>query len=359
MINYDDIEILDDKNVFIEFDDESYYIETTSVSKMNPEQKAKHEERKMHKTAIRNAEKMGFDPTREKRKKLASDINSVEYAKQRLAKDEELRKLYSDDDNWYIDLLEIDKQKLRQASEALNDSLMNKRKRTPKDRFEPSLFGTRLGHGSTIDASGRKHEYDTYVHDADGVTVEEKPRLTHGINTLKGKEDFDVAHHHEVGHMAQMDHGLYDDKLKSKDLERGKKSMGLAEDYAFKCAECFAEKYKSKLNDHDVDPRELHADYLSARKVGFNRVYKSIKQIYLKEAGPSWKTSGDYRALFIQDMMWLHKGRRDRCSMKYPEWTPEEKKAFMEFYTNEKLTGNDMLEMEIFREYMTLDDSET
>ena len=425
--------------------DESYYIETTSVGNMNPEQKAKHEERKMHKTAIRNAEKMGYDPNKAKREAQAEAKENqpiADHFKKRMMEDKAKRQRTTDP----AEKRELD-QKIKSSKERVdrvNEPTLNKRKRVPRqDTFESSVFGFPLvTKGSTVDASGRKHEYDTLISVTDGTIPDSEQggqkTLLHSKDTLHGKHDFDYIHNHEVGHMAQIDHGMYDSEREQMGLESGgKKSMGLAEDYAFKCAKWFAKHYKSKLNSHDIDPRELHADYLSARKVGFNRVYKSIKQMYsgredkpnndfsqknipngsdtfiqnqilLNELKKKYnidfdlekyiknksyremikkqvddgdreslndliknattisrierkdarieKTTGDYRALFIQDMMWLHKGQRNRCSMKYPEWTPEEKKAFMESYVDEILTEDDIIEMEIFKEHMTFYD---
>lgn len=48
------------------------------------------------------------------------------------------------------------------------------------------------------------------------------------------------------------------------------------DDYVVKCAKLYAEKFKDKLNDHDYDYSELHADVMAARKIGYNKMYKQI-----------------------------------------------------------------------------------
>ena len=444
-------------------DDDGDVVFEAHVSRMTPEQKERHEKRKMHKTAIRNAEKMGFDPNDSERndeiRRSKSDFTSARNA---LAKIKEFRKKHPFLTPEQNEMLTHREERAQRYIDKSAEVLKNKRKRVLPGTFS---IDESLGYGSTTDASGRKHIYRANIRDEDSVDPVHG-NLNVSRDTLHGKTDFDATHQHEVGHMAQYDHGLIDKRAPVSKPE--KKSMGLAEDYAFKCAKWFAKKYKSKLDNHDMAPKELHADYLAARKVGFNRVYKHIKHIYdvdmpdpdkvdklksmlsdnsviynvkvlkralvknlpwtlfenanidtsdidekfnyfllymkkehdidfdivkyarnssyremvkkkldhdtigyhlhefidniktdRKEASKYVRTvysTRDYRALFIQDMMWLHKGRRDKCSMKYPAWTPEEKKAFMEFYVDEELTKEDVIEMEAFREYMTSDE---
>ena len=318
--------------------------ETVNVGQMNPEQKKRHDERKMHRTEIKNARKLGYDSNEkqrvsqqrqfaEKRKREFEQeiIESKKYISQYESK---IAQLKTNPDNLDPATLKSRIARLERGKAAAEKDLkwVEHHIRKHPDMFEA---GETIGSGTVVDAFGRKHDYDAKASDfasyTKGHVTYEKPRTSHhdlGISTadLQGRDDFDVTLNHEVGHMAQYEH------------KRLVNEPHPVEEYVLSCAKAFIEKNRSMMNDHDADKYELHADYLSARKVGFNRVYKNIIGFYSKlgydENDPN-VISSKYRALFIRDMMWLHKGRPDRCSMKYPAWTPEVKKAFMEYFIND------------------------
>ena len=318
--------------------------ETVNVGQMNPEQKKRHDERQMHRTEIKNARKLGYDSNEkqrvsqqrqfaEKRKREFEQeiIESKKYISQYESK---IAQLKTNPDNLDPATLKSRIARLERGKAAAEKDLkwVEHHIRKHPDMFEA---GETIGSGTVVDAFGRKHDYDAKASDfasyTKGHVTYEKPRTSHhdlGISTadLQGRDDFDVTLNHEVGHMAQYEH------------KRLVNEPHPVEEYVLSCAKAFIEKNRSMMNDHDADKYELHADYLSARKVGFNRVYKNIIGFYSKlgydENDPN-VISSKYRALFIRDMMWLHKGRPDRCSMKYPAWTPEVKKAFMEYFVDD------------------------
>lgn len=84
---------------------------------------------------------------------------------------------------------------------------------------------------------------------------------------------FDASFNHEAGHAEQEKRfGIGLD-----DTNRLDYTVSDKDDYPIKCAKLFLQKNKDKMNDHDSEWTELHADFLSCKKIGFG---KMIKRIY-------------------------------------------------------------------------------
>jgi hypothetical protein len=81
---------------------------------------------------------------------------------------------------------------------------------------------------------------------------------------------FDATFNHEAGH-AEQQKRIGFDNIKERDY-----TVSDTDDYPIKCAKLFLQKNKDKMNDHDDKWTELHADYLSCRKVGFGKMIKNI-----------------------------------------------------------------------------------
>lgn len=77
---------------------------------------------------------------------------------------------------------------------------------------------------------------------------------------------------HELGH------------AKQRKSSRLGEEMSIDDDLVRTCAAEFAYKYKKYLNTHDQGIDELHADYLSAKKVGFNKFRKGLEKVCLSKA---------------------------------------------------------------------------
>ena len=81
---------------------------------------------------------------------------------------------------------------------------------------------------------------------------------------------FDSSFNHEAGHAEQNKRfGLHD--LDTQDYNPSDK-----DDYPIKCAKLFLLKNKDKMNSHDVQWTELHADFLSCKKSGFGKMIKDV-----------------------------------------------------------------------------------
>lgn len=94
---------------------------------------------------------------------------------------------------------------------------------------------------------------------------------------------------HELGH------------AKQRKSSRLGEEMSIDDDLVRTCAAEFAYKYKKYLNTHDQGIDELHADYLSAKKVGFNKFRKGLEKVCLSKA-EILKKLNDMKNESIQDL---------------------------------------------------------
>ena len=85
-------------------------------------------------------------------------------------------------------------------------------------------------------------------------------------------KQFDAAFSHEAGHAEQdARYGFNSINKSDYDYTTDKKA-----DYPIKCAKLFLQKNKDKMNSHDTQWTELHADFLSCKKIGFGKMMKLI-----------------------------------------------------------------------------------
>lgn len=87
---------------------------------------------------------------------------------------------------------------------------------------------------------------------------------------------FESTFNHEAGHLEQIkrkDYNTSDTKSKTTYAVFDKDS------YPIKCAKLFLQKNAGKMNDHDREWTELHADFLSCKKIGFGKMMKLIHSL--------------------------------------------------------------------------------
>lgn len=119
------------------------------------------------------------------------------------------------------------------------------------------------------DSYGKKHKTkltsnyggDSYSPSEDTINIDPET-----MNSNKFYSTFT----HEAGHTEQRKR--FGDNIDEKDY-----TVSNTDDYPIKCAKLFLQKNKDKMNSHDAQWIELHADFLAAKKSGFNKQIKDIQ----------------------------------------------------------------------------------
>jgi len=132
-----------------------------------------------------------------------------------------------------------------------------------------------LGPGIDInitDSYGKKHKTklkskvnnsNSYIPSQDYINITPE--------TMSSKK-FGATFNHEAGHVEQQKRGI---DLGDNELSKNY-NVSDKDDYPIKCAKLFLQKNKDKMNSHDIEWVELHADFLSGKKNGFGKMIKNI-----------------------------------------------------------------------------------
>ena len=89
--------------------------------------------------------------------------------------------------------------------------------------------------------------------------------------------NFDTTFDHESGHTEQHK------RFGFNNLDTQDYAVSDKDDYPIKCAKLFLQRNKDKMNSHDVNWTELHADFLAAKKSGVNKRMKDIHSFKLSK----------------------------------------------------------------------------
>ena len=82
---------------------------------------------------------------------------------------------------------------------------------------------------------------------------------------------YESSLNHEIGHVEQQKRGIKQSGKYARDY-----NISDTDDYPIKCTKLFLQKNKDKMCDHDSLWTELHADFLSCKKIGFGKMIKDI-----------------------------------------------------------------------------------
>jgi len=167
-------------------------------------------------------------------------------------------------DKWMNQLNELDKKYLNQ--EISPEDYLKQSKEIKNQMRSLTQNGIDI---QIKDSYGKKHKTklmsnyggDSYKPDDDVINIDPET-----MNSNK----FYSAFTHEAGHTEQ--HKRFG--LDKDDIENYTASN--TDDYPIKCAKLFLQKNKDKMNSHDALWTELHADFLAAKKSGFNKQIKDI-----------------------------------------------------------------------------------
>lgn len=127
------------------------------------------------------------------------------------------------------------------------------------------------------DSYGNKHKtrLTSDKNDTDSYTIT-RNKINITPKTMNSNK-FDTVFDHESGHVEQNKRfGFYN-------LDTQDYTVSDKDDYPIKCAKLFIQKNKNKMNSHDVNWTELHADFLAAKKSGFNKRMKDIHSFKLSK----------------------------------------------------------------------------
>lgn len=209
-------------------DNDEFFME---VSK-NPDIKAR-------KRTVKNLRKLGVDRAHE-----VDNKREIDELRRRM---DDLHKKY---DNKEISF-----------GEALDQELLLKEKIRSLERGVDINIKDSYGNKHKVKLTSDKNIPDAYntIHN----TINIDP------NTMNSNK-FDSSFNHEAGHAEQNKRfGLYD-------LDAQNYNLSNTDDYPIKCAKLFLQKNKDKMNSHDAQWTELHADFLSCKKSGFGKMIKDV-----------------------------------------------------------------------------------
>ena len=120
------------------------------------------------------------------------------------------------------------------------------------------------------DSYGNKHKTTLTSKDDDINSYLSSKNIINITPKTMSSNKFDATFNHEAGH-AEQNKRIGFDKIDENDY-----TTSNTDEYPIKCAKLFLQKNKDKMNSHDAQWTELHADFLSCKKSGFGKMIKDI-----------------------------------------------------------------------------------
>lgn len=150
-----------------------------------------------------------------------------------------------------------------------------------RTKLEGDNYRSLSGRGVDIkvkDSYGNRHNVRFKSEEDDDFYNDTNDEINISPETFNSNK-FRSSFNHEAGHVEQQKRlGLVSDNHDPKDYD-----IRIDDDYAITCAKVFLRKNHNKMNSHDMNWTELHADYLSAKKCGFGPMIKDIHNFKLNK----------------------------------------------------------------------------
>ena len=186
-------------------------------------------------------------------------------------------------------------------------------RRAPLDKQLEQLEKLKKGIDVDItDSYGNKHKIKlTSKDDNDyGDSYDNVKNVINITPKTISSNKFDATFNHEAGHSEQ--------RKRFGRTNKTDYTISNIDDYPIKCAKLFLQKNKDKMNSHDILWTELHADFLSCKKVGFGKMMKLIA---------SFKKDKKYIDNAIENCVKDNKETCEKLKNKYLKYTDEEGNA--------------------------------